>query len=257
MLLILDEVIVGRDVTSLLKCYMDETPIVLSCHQQPTVDLKFENQVTIEQLQTKSHSEAWSMLKFLCGMRGLIVNPHDLEYVRIEGDTLKSKGVSVQFKKCHIFPDSVIKTDLKQSAILNQNLYRIVDFMRLKFCDASNLDPIFPKGSFISRIESTGKKEMYAVSYLTKEQLTNFDYSDTMVRFITQKLLVDREGVHRPLIHKGGHVRRIPKLEVTDRVVVPMEETVYSSTKKIKFYDRKKRINIIKTYSRNHPSIEG
>lgn len=255
--MILDEVIVGQDVTALLKSYIEDIPVILPRHHRPTPDLKFDNPIRIEQLRTVSHSEAWSMLKFLCAMRGLVINPSDLEYVRIENDAIGFRGMDIQFRKCHVFPHESIKTDLEVSLIEAEDSYKIIDFMRLKFCDASNLVSIFPKDSFISRIEATGKKEIYAVSFLNKDQLTDFDYSDTMVRFIAQKLLVEQEGLHRPFIHKGGSVKRIPKLQVTGRMVVPLEETVYESTKKIKFYDRKKRINIIKTYSRDHSSIEG
>ena len=256
MLLNLDEVIVGQCVFALLKSYSEQIPIVLPKHQQPTVDLKFERSIKIEQLVTVSHSEAWSMLKFLCGLRGLIVNYNDLEYIKILDNRVELKGLEIEFNKCHIFPDDAIKPDLEIVSTVGQNSYKIIDFMRLKFCDASNLVSFFPSDTFISRIESTGKKDLYSVSYLTKEQLTDFDYSDTMVKFIVQKLLVEREDIHRPLIHKGSESRRIPKLEVLDRVVVPMMEIIYKSTKKIKFYDRKKRINIIKAYRRHCTSIE-
>lgn len=256
MLLILEEVIVGRSVAALLKSYIDGIPIVLSDHARPSIDLKLEHEISIEQLKTRNYSDAWSMLKFLCGMKGLIVNPEDLEYVRIESE-VSFRGSKIGFQKCHLFPDYRIKAELEVASIIDQDLYRIVDFMRLKFCDASNLEPVFPKGSFISRIESTSKKELYSVSFLTKEQLTDFDYSDTMVRFITQKVLLEQGGLYRPLIHKDGTSRRVPKLEVTERVVIPMEETEYKGNNKIKFYDRKKRSNIIKTYSRHCSSIEG
>ena len=257
MLLILNEVIVGQSVHSLLKSYSEEIPIVLPQHHQPTIDLKFDKEMKVEQLKTKSQSELWSMLKFLCAMKGLIVNHQDLEYVRIKDNQVKFRGVEIEFQKCHVFPHTMIKPDLEIESTIDQDSYKIIDFMRLKFCDASNLVTIFPKDNFISKIESTGKKELYSVSYLTKQQLTKFDFSDTMVRFIVQKLLVDRKDIHRPLIHKNGKVRRIPKLEVLERLVFPMEEIQYKSTKRIKFYDRKKRVNIIKTYRRNHPSIEG
>lgn len=251
----LDELIVGGCTYALLKSYISNTPIILTKSQEPTVDLKFDSSIRIEQLITSKHSEAWSMLKFLCGMRGLIVNHREVEYVRIENLKSTTRDNQIQFNKCHLFPDSIIKTDLQIVKTKYQNCYKIIDFMRLKFCDASNLVSISPKDSFISRIESTGKKEIYSLSCLKKEQLTNFDYSDTMVRFIVQKLLLDDDSIHRPLIHKGSTARRIPKLEVTERLVLPLEEVVYRSTKKIKFYGRKERIDIVKAYRRDNPSI--
>ena len=155
-----------------------------------------------------------------------------------------------------MFPHSVVKTDLNIARIEHENQYKIIDFMRLKFCNASNLVSIFPKEGFISRIESIGKKDIFSLCYLNKEQLTDFDYSDTMARFIVEKLFQDNEGIYRPLIAKDRSSRRKPKLEVLERKVLSIEEVVYKSTKRVRFYDGKKRSDIIKAYSRDCPSIQ-
>ena len=252
----IEQVVVGGCVYALMKSYTDTLPIVLTSNCKPTIDLKFESNITIEQLQTDKHIEAWLMLKFLCGMRGLIINANSLEYVKVSEDLISFNNVEIEFSKCHLFPDSVIKNELEIISIEDENLYKILDFMRLKFCDASNLVPVFPKEVFISTIEATSKKELYALSYLTKEQLTDFEFSDTMARFIVERELQQRTDLHRPLIVKNGTARRKPKLEVMDRVVLQMQELVYKSTKKVKFYDRKKRSNIIETYSRDNTSFQ-
>ncbi len=254
--MILDQVIVGGCVSALLKSYRDEIPIVIPRHTQPTIDLKFEKQITVEHLVTDRHAEAWSMLKFLCAIRGLIINPNNLEYVRVESDKVHIRETQIEFKRCHMFPHSAVKTDLDITRTEHEDQYKIVDFMRLKFCDASNLVPIFPKEGFISRIESIGKKDVFSLCYLSKEQLTNFDYSDTMVRFMVEKLFQDNEGVYKPLVSKDRSSRRKPKLEVLDRKVLPIEEIIYKSTKRVRFYDRKKRSDIIKTHSRDCSSIQ-
>ena len=252
-----EELVVGGCVHALLKSYMDNIPIVLTTHQQPTIDLKFQESLCVEQLRTNRYTECWSMLKFLCAMRGLVVNHNELEYVRIQENNTYFRGTDLKFNKCHLFPSTIVKTDLKVTKTEHQDCYKIIDFMRLKFCDASNLGCVNVKDNFISLIESVGKKELYAVSFLSKEQLTDFDYSDTMVRFITQKVIAEHPGLHRPLIHKSGDSRRIPKIEVTSRQVIPLEEVVYESEKRVKFYDRKKRVNLIKAYRRHCSSVEG
>jgi len=252
----IEEVVVGGCVYALIKSFTNNLPIVLTSTCQPTVDLKFESKIRIDQLQTHRHSEAWSMLKFLCGMDGLIINSNCLDYVRVTEDTINYSTIDVQFSKCHLFPDPIINNELEIMSVENENMYKILDFMRLKFCDASNLSPIFPRETFISTIEALSKKEMYALSYLTKEQLTNFEYSDTISRFIVEKELQHRVDLHRPLITKSGTARRKPKLEVTERFVLPMRELIYKSTKKVKYYGRKKRNNIIKTYSRDNTSFQ-
>ena len=123
----------GQDVTALLKSYMDGIPLVLPDHARPTPDLKFDNRIKIEELETVSQSEAWSMLKFLCSMRGLVINPDNLEYVRIGTSSLTFRGVEIQFKKCHVFPHARIKTDLEIIETRGENSYKILDFMMLFF----------------------------------------------------------------------------------------------------------------------------
>ncbi len=255
MLLIVDEIVVGSCLSALLKSYAESIPILIPRQVPPTIDLKLKRPIEIEQLTTDSHSEAWSMLKFLCAMRGLVINTNSLDYVKICNENVSFSGVEIQYVKCHLFPEPSVKSGLEIVKVLDDNIYKIIDFMRLKFCDASNLVSFSVKDSFISTISSVTKKEIYAVSYLKREDLTNFEYSDTMVRFATQKMLMEQDSLHRPLIHKGGTSRRVPKLAVTERVVVPMREVQYKSDKKVKFYDRKKRKDIIKTYRRNHSSI--
>ena len=253
--MIVENVIVGSCLPAIIKSYQDNIPIIIPRHVKPTIDLKLQSQSRFENLTTDSYSEAWSMLKFLCAIRGLIINPDSLDYVKICGDKVTFKNTDVEFSKCHFFADSIVKNELEIISIENEIKYKIIDFMRLKFCDASNLVSISVKDSFISKIYPISKKELCAVSFLDKDNLTDFNYSDTMVRFTTQKILESDPRLHRPLIHKTGTSRRIPKLEVVERVVVPLKEVVYKSTKKVKFYDRKKRDNIIKTYCRHNPSI--
>ena len=190
---------------------------------------------------------------YLCH-EGFDNKPRPLEYVRIEGNEVRSRDISIRYNKCHIFPDQKIKTDLKVKTTEGENNYKIIDFMRLKFCDASNLGSLFTKSNFISTVESIGKKELFAVSTLTQKQLMDFDYSDTMVKFNVQKLIENEEGL-RPLVNKDRATRRKPQLEVVRRLVLPMEEVVYESSKKVKYYDAKKRSNVIKAYSGYSSSI--
>jgi|14_taG_2_1085336.scaffolds.fasta_scaffold01384_2 hypothetical protein len=252
--MLLSDVIVGSCIHALLKSYSEGTPIVLVDYESPSVDKRFEHPIRIETLNTLEVVDAWSMLKFLCSMRGLIINPDALDFLRIEKNNIGFRGTSLEFEKCHLFPSRTIKTDLDIRKIEHENLYKTMDFMRLKFCNVTNIDTIFPKESFIDLIRCFGKKEVVAVCNLTKEQLTNFDYSDTIVRFASQKELLKDERLHRPITR--GESRRNPNLEVIERRVTPLEEVVYKSSKKVKYYDRQKRDDILKAYRRNSSSIQ-
>lgn len=252
----LEDVIVGSCPYALLKSYAEKIPIVIDRYGSPDIDLEFKKQISIESLKTKSMADSWSMLKFLLSMEGLVVNPGQLEYLRIEDNALSFRNTTINFRKCHLFPSSVAKTELDVLRIENQDIYKTSDFMRLKFCNASNIDSIFPKDTFIDAIKCYGKKDVLAISTLSKEQLTNFDYSDTIVRFISEKELLKDERLHRPKISSVREDRRNPKLTVIERRVVSLEETVYKSSKKVKYYDRKKRNDILKAYRRNHSGFK-
>tara|TARA_R110001583_G_scaffold15480_20_gene63663 strand:- start:1276 stop:2031 length:756 start_codon:yes stop_codon:yes gene_type:complete len=251
--MLLEDVIVGSCIHALLKSYLEGIPVVLVDHEIPPVDMTFDHPIQIETLNTLEVGDAWSMLKFLCSMRGLIVNPDSLDFLRIEKNSIGFKGTSIEFKKCHLFPSQSIRADLDIRKIEHEDLYKTMDFMRLKFCNVTNIDTIFPEESFVKMIRCFGKKEVVAVCNLTKEQLTNFDYSDTIVRFVSQKELLKDERLHRPITR--GESRRNPNLEVIERRVIPLEEVVYRNNKKVKYYDRQKRDDILKTYRRDNSSI--
>lgn len=251
--MLLEDVIVGSCIHALLKSYSDNIPIVLVDHEVPSVDMTLDHPIRVETLNTSEVDDAWSMLKFLCSMKGLIINPHSLDFLRIEKNNLGFRGAAVEFGKCHLFPSQTIRADLDIRKVEHEDLYKTMDFMRLKFCNVTNIDTIFPKESFIKLIRCFGKKEVVAVCNLTKEQLTNFDYSDTIVRFVSQKELLKDERLHRPITR--GESRRNPNLEVIERRVTSLEEVVYKSNKKVKYYDRQKRDDILKAYRRDSSSI--
>ena len=123
--MIVENVIVGSCLPAILKSYQDNIPIIIPKHVKPTIDLKFQCKTRFENLTTDSYSEAWSMLKFLCAMRGLIINPDSLEYVKVSEDLINFNNVDIEFSKCHLFPDSVVKNELEIVSIEDENLYKI------------------------------------------------------------------------------------------------------------------------------------
>jgi len=255
--MLLEDVIVGSCAHALLKSYSEGIPIILTSFDGPTLDLEFSDSVHIENLATTRQIEAWQMLKFLCSMKGLIVNPTQLSYLRLEDGMARFKDTEVIFSKCHLFPSANIKCELNVLRTEQEGLFKILDFMRLKSCSVSNIDTITPKDTFIRQVKCFGKKEVVAVSLLSREQLTDFEYSDTIVRFITQKILLGNKELHRPLISKESASRRNPALTVLERRVLSVSEVVYGSSKKVRYYDRKKRDDIFKAYCRNNPCIKG
>ena len=245
------EVIVGSCIYSLLKSYSENKKLLLTNFSPPLFVDFFSSKIIIENQEYKNISDAWSMLRFLVSMRGLIINPTEPYSVRIEEDTIRFSGNCISFKKCHLFSCRKTKVDLDVKRTLNSDLYRVVDIMKLQFCNVENLETLCVSDSFVQKIMFFGKKKIVCLSKLTKEQINSFDFSDTISRFYVEKKLLDCEDLIRPLISPTrGH--RKPKPIVVERVVEPLDEVVYNSTRKVKYYDSKDRINIIKTYCRDN-----
>ena len=199
-------------------------------------------------------ADAWNFLRFMISMRGLVVNPEEPFSVRIEGDTIRFGRSEAIFDVCYLFPSDSINTDLNIKRRDNVGVFRVLDIMKLPFCNVEKMKDIRIPESFIEEVRFYGKKNIVSISFLSKEQLTNFDYSDTMSKIYVEKSLLSESDLIRPLISPSRGPRK-PKPVVQDRVVMPMEEVVYESTERVKYFEHHDRGVILKTYRRNHTSI--
>lgn len=249
----LSEVIVGNCIESLLKSYTENKKIILTSFNAPHFVDDFEQPIIIEDQQYTNISDAWNFLRFIVSLRGLVVNPKDVFSVRIESNFVSFSAQKVEFEKCHLFPSSKVKCDLDIRQVKNEDLFKVLDIMKLPFCNVENVTTQKIDNSFIDHVKFYGKKKIVCVSYLTKKQLNDFDYSDTMSRIYVEKHLLECEDIIRPLISPSRGMRK-PKPVVLERVVLSMREDIYTSTDEILYYEHKDRDNIIKTYCRNNSS---
>lgn len=239
--------------SSLLLSYTESMKILLTDFNAPNFvdDLKYP--IIIEGEKFTNMSEAWSFLRFLLGMRGMIINPKEPYSVRLEDNTVRHGNYSVEFKKCHLFPNSKLKADLSVKKVVNPDLHRVMDYMRLTHCNCEKMTTMKVPGSHIDEVRFFGKKDIVAISYLNSEQLTNFDFSDTISKIYVEKALLNEQGLIRPLISPTRGPRK-PKPIVMERSVTLCEEKIYKSSKKVKYYGPKIRNNILKTHSRHSTS---
>tara|TARA_Y100001954_G_C15734193_1_gene564893 strand:+ start:162 stop:938 length:777 start_codon:yes stop_codon:yes gene_type:complete len=250
------DVIVGSCFDSILKSYTENKKIILTRFDPPHYVDVFDKKYIIEKQFFHRVSDAWSFIKFMISMRGLVINPESPFSVRVQGDRVYFDRHEVHFHRCHLFTDQKVKVDLEVSSIENENMYRVLDIMKLHFCSVEdmNMTSIRIEDSYIDEVRFFGKKEIICISYLDREQLNSFDYSDTMTRFHVEKALLSEGGLRRPLISPTRGPRK-PKPYVTERIVEPLKQTIYKSTKRIKYYGRENSFDIVKTRSGYNTSI--
>ncbi len=252
-----DKIIVGSSLSALLLSYHKNIPIVLSSFKAPSVDQRFLEPLIVENISFTKHFDCWQFLKFIVSERGLLRNHSNPDYVRVEDKilfNLSRKKISLEYKECLLFSDSKIKCINNVEKIINLGLYKVLDFVKISYCNVSELDGISPTDTFIKEILFEGPRNAVCVSVLNKEQLLDFNYSDTMSRFVLQKILKDLNIETAPAT-KDGKYRKKPLLVVTSRHVETIEKTVFESSEKIKNYgyDDEKRIE--QAYRRDCPSI--
>ena len=252
-----DKIIVGSCLHALLLSYHKDIPIVLSNFKAPSLDQRFSKPLMVEGVSFIKHYNCWQFLKFLISQKGLLKNHSNPDYVRVEDKiyfNLSKRKLSVDYKKCLLFSDSKIKCSNDVKETLDLGLYKVLDFVKISHCNVSELDGISPTDTFIKEVLFDGPRNAICVSVLNKEQLLNFDYSDTMSRFVLEKILKDL-NIETAAATKDGKYRRKPVLVVTSRHVEGIEKTIFSDSEKIKNYGYNDEKRIEQAYRRDHPSI--
>ncbi len=248
------EVVVGSCFDSLMKSHKEKIKIVLTTFEAPHFFDSLKKPVLIEGQRFSSLREAWSFLKFLNCMEGLVVNPTEPFAVRIQKNTVAFGRHEIQFEKCHLFPDSKLKTDLEVKKIVNEDYYRVLDIMKLPFCSVEDMKTMNIPNSFVNQVKFFGKKDIVSASYLNFKQINDFNYSDTMAKFYVEKELLHQKDLKRPLISPSRGPRK-PKPIVTERIVQPLKKVLYKSTRRVKQHDSKNNFNSFKARGRNSTSI--
>mgnify|MGYP003134548983 FL=1 len=233
-----ETIIVGSSVYALLLSYHKKLPIILTSFQPPSADQLFEKSLLVEGISFNRQSDCWEFLKFLLSQSGLVKNSTPPTYVRVEDNIyFNSSGQKLELKynKCLLFSDHIIKCANEIKKVENKGIYRVLDFLKLKYCDVSGLNPLKPKHTYISEIIFEGSKDIICVSFLNKEQLLNFDYSDTMSRFIVEREILNTD-FKQPFLDKEKKYKRKPSPTVVSRQVESVERVIYKDSEKIENY---------------------
>ena len=253
-----ETIIVGSSVYALLLSYHKKIPIILTKFEPPSPDQTFSKPLLVEGISFESHRSCWEFLKFIVSNEGLVKNSSAPSYVRVEEKIFfNSSGqkLSLGYENCLLFGDGIVKCTNEIKKVLNQGIYRVIDFLKLKYCDGSGLKRIKPKHTHLSEIIFDGPKDIMCVSYLNREQLQSFDFSDTISRFVVEKELLNT-NIKQPYLDKEKKYKRKPSPEVISRQVESVERVIYQDSEKIKNYGYNDEKLIEQTYRRHCAGIK-
>jgi hypothetical protein len=231
-----DKVIIGGNLNAFLYSYKNNLPLLINKLYCPH---HFEPR----------EKELWNKLYFLLSLSGLNILGDKTNSIRIDDKELSittndSKVIKAKFNKLIIFDnDSILGLPVP---IKEKDKFIVLDWIVAKSCTKHEKKHISTNDDFVKDIyfypterlarNHASVKDLVAVSFLTKKQLQNFNYSDTYARFKTENILKENGIMGSKNGFQNGKQINYPlKLEVQKREIRKLEMNLYKDTDNMKF----------------------
>ena len=220
-------VTIGSCINSLQHAYQNKTKLILN-------QLAFPDR--FEPSYVKS---AWGLLYTKLMLEGQIVGGDTVKKIRVSDDYIQvvceSNVVNkLEYDKLSVFSDVDIIGLPETTKITDE--YKVVDVLKtVSLITKYNKKILETEDKLVNRLyilkqNSTSAIEAYAVSTLTSDELLDFGFSDTMVKFKSEDLLKENNFEGSVI----GFDRAPIELEVVTRIVRKKMD-MYEDTEKIKF----------------------
>ena len=203
------DIIIGHSLSALLSSYLNDTPIIInkkSSHilfdfcdpELPLHLVGLKNKSTTLKSNEgftelgSSEFELRSNLLLCMSMAGLVLNSIPPWNIKIQDGKVdcftKAKKNSITYENLRIFDDDNIEgLDLKKENML----YEVYDNIHIRSSNKNDIEYIKTVDNFVKEIyiypsirngTRPDNRDIICKSILTKEQLSSFDYSDTICR---------------------------------------------------------------------------
>ncbi len=198
----------------------------------------------------KENRDTWPKLNLMIGLLSKLLSFENLQAIRLDHNQLKISAQNMTYKyefdQCYIFNSTGVQLD---NNIINAHPRT---FLVLDDFELSNLGPqrseiasIVGEQGFArevhfycsSRVDgATYITDCVVESELTQEQINDFDYSDTIARFVVERHLAS-VGVYGRFMkyYKSGKPKyRKPKVRHVKRLIYPKDNNIYEDTHHVK-----------------------
>ena len=249
--MLLSDVVIGHSLESALFAYYNQYYFIPSDNFQP---LFFEECLDFSLFGTNNKRSIYDNVKDLLGFLSLNLDYPDLQQIRIQGDQIKLFNdnllIDFQFEKCYICDTTNIAHE-NDVLTPGEETYRVIDDFKVNKMgmDTLHVDPVFTEDKllaevyFYNSLRVDGTKyvtDIVTVSNLSKQDLYDFDYSDTIATFKLRDTLnkMGYYGLVDKTVYKNGKnkIRKIV-LEHLKRYVLPVDNNTYKDTESVKFID--------------------
>ena len=235
------KVVVGSSPEAVAYAKKNKIPVILPNDEYP---FRFDCH------EGRPKIEEWSKNLWELGMEGLNPFSRPVDHVSIDEEKIRitydrTNVIDIDYEDCYLFETDGVKHDLEISEE-RDSLYRVIDWFAVDRCERHNKDRIRTEDDFVKEIifhqsdridGNHDYKDIAAVSYLEEDQLTEFDFSDTMAVFKVRHHLLDH-GVRGRVSYydkKGVAHRYKVRLKPLLREKELVRGNLYSSSEKVHF----------------------
>ena len=245
--MLLDKLTIGSSLESAVYALLNDTYFLPTLKFGPI----FYEEVVHKILLTQSKELTWSRVQLMLALSGKLLNYENTQSIKVSENLLKVSSEQGLFKysfnTCNIFDPTGIQLD---NEILKEfpTMYKVYDDFEISVLGGKHeyLEPKISDDELASQIHyyisdrvdgATYVTDCVAESFLTKQQLNDIDYSDSIVRFAVSRHLTSI-GIHGSFMnmYKSGKPKyRKPKIVHRKRVVIEQEMNKYVDSESIKF----------------------
>lgn len=253
-----ETIVIGGDLRTLLYAYSNELPVIYANPQRPFQfdEIQHENLsiLGLEPTRPYKQSELWARVNFFLGLSGLLPMGANATNLRITENQLSittkySRNVKFNFNRLVVINDNKI-FGLPQLKKETREKNRVVDWVNVRSGCSHNILHLRSDRDFVREIifyptdrsDNRSLKDLVAISYLTDEELDDFNFSDTMVKFKVTEMMKEagirgaRNG--RDVLKPQRYKYYAVKIEPAHRVVEPNAARYYEKDDRFEFrYD--------------------
>jgi len=253
-----DKLVVGSTLEALTYSYLNNIPFVCSNLNPPHRFDYFDEEEDLSAFAAQSESELpkvglWEKLFFYLSVAGLCPVTNKAVSLRIENNTIKAPTAKARMAKIH-FNELIVFDDKDVLGLgvyeVEDKKYKVYDWFDVRTGMKHKHDRLEDTTDFVNHIifyrsdRITGDhdfKDACSVSYLTKDQLDDFEYSDINARFKTLYMM-KQAGIRgarngRDMLNKSRYKYYAIKIENAKREIIK-PRNIYKSFDNITFnYD--------------------
>ena len=261
----LEEVVIGSGLNAAAYSYIKNVPLVLNSPGSPFEFDYLNPEIDLDKIGLKNIGkelntpdgvklvglpkvDAWRYVVYMLSLGGLCPLADKTETIRVEEGrltvtTASSRVIKLDFDKLTIFDDKNVHglpPPPEQTGRL-----KVIDWINVRSGMKHEFDQIVTASDFVKCIHfypseridgDSDKKDAVAISYMLEEELNDYKYSDTYVKFKVRELMKNAgiNGKKNGFDYKGDQKHVDVKLEPSRRET-QKEEGLYKDTESIKF----------------------